>query len=91
MNWLAACACSPGAPGRNCEEHSGGRSTLGTESMERVLQSGRRNTRNVQVAWARGSKLVPFWSWLQMGRDLVLIRLRYLTRAWKLQSPRKMD
>lgn len=30
MNWLAACACSPGGPGRNREEHSGGRSTLGT-------------------------------------------------------------
>lgn len=30
MNWLAAWACSAGGPGRNREEHSGGRSTLGT-------------------------------------------------------------
>lgn len=47
----------------------------------------------VAVNWTEieGSKLVPFWSWLQMGRDLVLIRLRYFTRAWKLQSPHKMD
>ncbi|XP_010791673.1 dolichyl-phosphate beta-glucosyltransferase [Notothenia coriiceps] len=42
----------------------------------------------VAVNWTEieGSKLVPFWSWLQMGRDLVFIRLRYLTGAWKLQS-----
>lgn len=38
-----------------------------------------------------GSKLVPFWSWLQMGRDLIFIRLRYLTGAWKLEPPRKTD
>lgn len=38
-----------------------------------------------------GSKLVPFWSWLQMGRDLIFIRLRYITGAWKLHSPQKTD
>ncbi|XP_037126624.1 dolichyl-phosphate beta-glucosyltransferase [Syngnathus acus] len=40
----------------------------------------------VAVNWTEigGSKLVPFWSWLQMGRDLIFIRLRYLTGAWKL-------
>uniref|UniRef100_A0A672N290 Dolichyl-phosphate beta-glucosyltransferase n=1 Tax=Sinocyclocheilus grahami TaxID=75366 RepID=A0A672N290_SINGR len=45
----------------------------------------------VAVNWTEieGSKLVPFWSWLQMGRDLVLIRLRYLTGAWRLESERK--
>ncbi|XP_068600887.1 dolichyl-phosphate beta-glucosyltransferase [Brachionichthys hirsutus] len=47
----------------------------------------------VAVNWTEieGSKLVPFWSWLQMGRDLVFIRLRYITGAWKLQSPIKTD
>ncbi|XP_013858746.1 dolichyl-phosphate beta-glucosyltransferase [Austrofundulus limnaeus] len=47
----------------------------------------------VAVNWTEveGSKLVPFWSWLQMGRDLILIRLRYITGAWKLQSPLKTD
>ncbi|KAJ8275575.1 hypothetical protein COCON_G00073270 [Conger conger] len=42
----------------------------------------------VAVNWTEieGSKLVPFWSWLQMGRDLVFIRLRYITGAWKLES-----
>ncbi|XP_071369890.1 dolichyl-phosphate beta-glucosyltransferase isoform X2 [Centroberyx affinis] len=47
----------------------------------------------VAVNWTEieGSKLVPVWSWLQMGRDLVFIRLRYITGAWKLESPRKTD
>ncbi|XP_036913570.1 dolichyl-phosphate beta-glucosyltransferase isoform X2 [Sturnira hondurensis] len=47
----------------------------------------------VAVAWAEveGSKLVPFWSWLQMGRDLLLIRLRYATGAWRLRRPGKAD
>uniref|UniRef100_A0A3Q1H7H8 Dolichyl-phosphate beta-glucosyltransferase n=1 Tax=Anabas testudineus TaxID=64144 RepID=A0A3Q1H7H8_ANATE len=47
----------------------------------------------VAVNWTEieGSKLVPFWSWLQMGRDLIFIRLRYITGAWKLQSPNKTD
>ncbi|KAG1970306.1 dolichyl-phosphate beta-glucosyltransferase [Pimephales promelas] len=45
----------------------------------------------VAVNWTEieGSKLVPIWSWLQMGRDLVFIRLRYLTGAWRLESERK--
>ncbi|XP_019727878.1 dolichyl-phosphate beta-glucosyltransferase [Hippocampus comes] len=45
----------------------------------------------VAVNWTEieGSKLVPFWSWLQMGRDLIFIRLRYLTGAWKLHQPSK--
>lgn len=47
----------------------------------------------VAVNWTEieGSKLVPVWSWLQMGRDLVFIRLRYITGAWKLESPQKTD
>ncbi|KAM6383664.1 dolichyl-phosphate beta-glucosyltransferase isoform 3-T5 [Alca torda] len=42
----------------------------------------------VAVNWTEieGSKLVPFWSWLQMGRDLLFIRLRYMTGAWQLQT-----
>lgn len=42
----------------------------------------------VAVNWTEieGSKLVPFWSWLQMGRDLLFIRLRYMTGAWKLEA-----
>ncbi|XP_028839145.1 dolichyl-phosphate beta-glucosyltransferase [Denticeps clupeoides] len=47
----------------------------------------------VAVNWTEieGSKLVPFWSWLQMGRDLVFIRLRYMTGAWRLEPPRKTE
>ncbi|XP_077361861.1 dolichyl-phosphate beta-glucosyltransferase isoform X1 [Festucalex cinctus] len=47
----------------------------------------------VAVNWTEidGSKLVPFWSWLQMGRDLIFIRLRYLTGAWKLHPPIKSN
>ncbi|XP_069046274.1 dolichyl-phosphate beta-glucosyltransferase [Lepisosteus oculatus] len=47
----------------------------------------------VAVNWTEieGSKLVPFWSWLQMGKDLIFIRLRYITGAWKLEPPRKVD
>lgn len=33
-----------------------------------------------------GSKVIPVWSWLQMGRDLVLIWLRYQIGAWKLKN-----
>ncbi|XP_072230843.1 dolichyl-phosphate beta-glucosyltransferase [Leuresthes tenuis] len=47
----------------------------------------------VAVNWTEieGSKLVPFWSWLQMGLDLIFIRLRYVTGAWKLQPLNKTD
>ncbi|XP_034540324.1 dolichyl-phosphate beta-glucosyltransferase [Notolabrus celidotus] len=47
----------------------------------------------VAVNWTEieGSKLIPFWSWLQMGSDLIFIRLRYITGAWKLQSSLKTD
>lgn len=40
----------------------------------------------VAVNWTEieGSKLVPFWSWIQMGRDLCFIWLRYRIGAWKL-------
>ncbi|KAG9491957.1 hypothetical protein GDO78_000456 [Eleutherodactylus coqui] len=46
----------------------------------------------IAVNWTEieGSKLVPFWSWLQMGKDLLFIRLRYLTGAWKLDTTRKL-
>ncbi|CAH0777955.1 unnamed protein product [Bemisia tabaci] len=40
----------------------------------------------VAVTWTEipGSKIVPVLSWIQMGRDLVLIWLRYKVGAWKL-------
>lgn len=40
----------------------------------------------IGVDWTEieGSKVTPFFSWIQMGRDLVLIWLRYKIGAWKL-------
>jgi len=32
-----------------------------------------------------GSKMVPIFSWIQMGKDLLLIRARYVIGAWALQ------
>ncbi|KAF4531560.1 hypothetical protein B566_EDAN013563 [Ephemera danica] len=42
----------------------------------------------VAVRWTEidGSKIVPVWSWLQMGRDIFLIWLRYAIGAWKLKT-----
>ncbi|XP_004399962.1 PREDICTED: dolichyl-phosphate beta-glucosyltransferase isoform X2 [Odobenus rosmarus divergens] len=47
----------------------------------------------IAVNWTEieGSKLVPFWSWLQMGKDLLFIRLRYLTGAWRLGQTKKKN
>ncbi|XP_040847435.1 dolichyl-phosphate beta-glucosyltransferase isoform X2 [Ochotona curzoniae] len=47
----------------------------------------------IAVNWTEieGSKLVPFWSWLQMGKDLLFIRLRYLTGAWRLEETKKRN
>lgn len=47
----------------------------------------------VAVRWTEieGSKLTPFWSWVQMGRDLLFIRLRYLTGAWRLEPVDKQE
>lgn len=40
----------------------------------------------VAVNWTEieGSKLVPFWSWIQMAKDLAMIWLKYRTGAWKI-------
>lgn len=40
----------------------------------------------VCVNWREieGSKIVPFWSWLQMGKDVTLIFLKYSIGAWSL-------
>ncbi|XP_067040738.1 dolichyl-phosphate beta-glucosyltransferase-like [Acropora muricata] len=41
----------------------------------------------VAINWKEidGSKMIPFWSWLQMGKDLLLISLRYVVGAWKIE------
>ncbi|XP_059170536.1 dolichyl-phosphate beta-glucosyltransferase-like [Physella acuta] len=42
----------------------------------------------VAIEWQEieGTKMVPVWSWLQMGRDIVLIRLRYSLGIWKTKT-----
>lgn len=42
----------------------------------------------VAIQWQEieGTKMVPVWSWLQMGRDILLIRLRYTMRVWKIKN-----
>ncbi|VDM01876.1 unnamed protein product [Schistocephalus solidus] len=47
----------------------------------------------VPVNWheVTGSKIVPIFSWLQMAKDLVLIRLRYALGAWKIEPSHHLD
>uniref|UniRef100_A0A2R5LKZ9 Dolichyl-phosphate beta-glucosyltransferase n=1 Tax=Ornithodoros turicata TaxID=34597 RepID=A0A2R5LKZ9_9ACAR len=42
--------------------------------------------KEVAVHWTEieGSKVVPFWTWLEMGRDLFLIWMRYTVGAWTI-------
>ncbi|KAK9738568.1 Glycosyl transferase family 2 [Popillia japonica] len=42
----------------------------------------------IAVNWTEidGSKVTPVWSWVQMGKDLGLIWLRYLIGAWKIKE-----
>lgn len=47
----------------------------------------------VGVNWEEvpGSKLDLFWSSLQMGRDLLVIRFAYLLGVWRVADPEKAD
>ncbi|XP_033098308.1 dolichyl-phosphate beta-glucosyltransferase-like isoform X2 [Anneissia japonica] len=47
----------------------------------------------VAVNWQEidGSKMVPVFSWIQMGKDILLIRLRYLIGAWKINDKSKRE
>ncbi|GAB6022815.1 dolichyl-phosphate beta-glucosyltransferase [Chamberlinius hualienensis] len=47
--------------------------------------------KEVAVVWTEieGSKIIPFWSWLQMGKDLMLLWLRYQIGAWKIVANNK--
>lgn len=47
----------------------------------------------VAVNWEEieGTKMVPFFSWAQMGRDLILIRLRYLLGFWRINPKPKAE
>ncbi|XP_065884803.1 dolichyl-phosphate beta-glucosyltransferase-like isoform X2 [Dysidea avara] len=47
--------------------------------------------KEVAITWHEvdGSKIIPVFSWLQMGRDILFIRLRYLFGIWSY-GPRKL-
>lgn len=53
-----------------------------------IAQALRMPIREIAVNWTEidGSKVTPFWSWLQMGRDLFVIWFRYTIGAWSLQK-----
>lgn len=57
-----------------------------------IAQSYKMPIEEIAVNWCEidGSKITPFFSWIQMGRDLLLIWLRYQIGAWKLK-PIKQD
>lgn len=42
----------------------------------------------IAVNWTEieGSKIVPIWSWLQMGKDLAIISFQYTIGAWAIPS-----
>lgn len=44
--------------------------------------------KEVAVNWQEieGSKMVPIWSWIEMGRDLLFIWARYTFRIWTIQK-----
>jgi len=58
-----------------------------------IAQALRMPIREVAVNWTEidGSKVTPFWSWLQMGRDLFVIWFRYTIGAWSLQKKQHRD
>lgn len=33
-----------------------------------------------------GSKIVPVWSWIQMGFDVLAIWIKYRTGSWKIRT-----
>ncbi|XP_022320545.2 dolichyl-phosphate beta-glucosyltransferase-like [Crassostrea virginica] len=49
--------------------------------------------REVAINWTEieGSKMVPVFSWIQMGKDIILIRLRYFLGAWKINEKSKLE
>ncbi|KAF3421191.1 hypothetical protein E2986_07199 [Frieseomelitta varia] len=45
----------------------------------------------IPVNWTEieGSKIVPFWSWLQMGKDIFFIWYKYRIGAWKIKRSKQ--
>ena len=47
----------------------------------------------VAVNWEEvdGSKIVPIYSWLEMAKDLLMIRTRYMIGAWSVTERLKSE
>nr|CAG4652091.1 EOG090X0BIY [Triops cancriformis] len=47
----------------------------------------------VAIRWTEieGTKMVPVLSWIEMGKDLIFIWVRYTTRAWRIREHTKSD
>ncbi|XP_033646334.1 dolichyl-phosphate beta-glucosyltransferase-like [Asterias rubens] len=47
----------------------------------------------VAINWQEidGSKMVPVLSWIQMGKDIILIRLRYILGIWHINDKVKLQ
>ncbi|KAG8194953.1 hypothetical protein JTE90_021414 [Oedothorax gibbosus] len=56
-----------------------------------IAEKTRMSITEVSVNWTEidGSKLVPVWSWLQMGVDLVLIWVKYQLNIWNVRDNKK--
>ena len=56
-----------------------------------IAQNLRIPISEVPVNWEEieGTKMIPIFSWAQMGRDLLFIRLRYMLGLWKIRESKK--
>ncbi|RWS06569.1 dolichyl-phosphate beta-glucosyltransferase-like protein [Dinothrombium tinctorium] len=60
--------------------------------VELLLLAERLNIRmgEIPVTWTEieGSKIIPVFSWLQMGKDVILVSLMYTIKAWDIPNYR---
>lgn len=56
-----------------------------------IAEKTKMSITEVSVNWTEieGSKLVPVWSWVQMGIDLVLIWIKYQLNIWNVRDLKK--
>jgi len=61
--------------------------------MLHIAQKLKLPVSEVGVTWTEidGSKMTPVWSWLEMGKDLILIRLRYMLCIWTITDKVKTE
>ena len=47
----------------------------------------------VAVTWTEieGSKLIPVLSWMQMGKDIISVRMKYFLHIWSAADVKKLE